>query len=67
MNIHKKTDKYLQDTYCHLKNNVLVNNQENWNRHPDTCNWARIEKEVLAGMSTIEEELKRRGLPRPVC
>lgn len=67
MGFTNTTDTYLTKTYCHLKNKVLVDNQNNWNEFPMIENWGRIEKEILDAMKAIENELKSRGLPLPSC
>lgn len=74
MNIQDFSDDELRKTFCHLKNNVLENNQKNWNEFPlayDDINkinpWERIEKEVTGAMAAIEKELEKRNLPIPQC
>ncbi|MCK0752635.1 hypothetical protein, partial [Chromohalobacter japonicus] len=67
MNIKQKPDEQLSKTYCHLKNNVLVNNQKNWDQFPEVLDWERIDQEVKAAMKKIEKELYRLDLPIPEC
>ncbi|WP_404472055.1 hypothetical protein LG301_15510 [Vreelandella venusta] len=73
MNIKNATQEYLEKTYCHLKNVVLPNNQDNWNNFPISNNpdeivpWEIIQNEIVTTMKAIEDELKARGLGLPNC
>lgn len=73
MNIKNATQEYLEKTYCHLKNVVLPNNQDNWNNFPisnypnETVPWERIKSEIVNTMQAIEDELRSRGLGLPSC
>lgn len=74
MNIQKASCEYLNKTYCHLKNNVLISNQENRDKFPITGDglsvdgpWDKIEREVCSAMTAIKTDLSHRGSPDPHC
>lgn len=62
-----KSSEELSRTYCHLKNNVLINNQKNWDQFPEVLDWERIDQDVKKAMAKIEKELYQRDLPIPEC